>query len=146
MKTQNKYNNRLLKFAKHLEKITNHYEFGLYQTVNLVELAKKRNVTLMVTYHEWAFAELPAIFNDWYFDEKFGKPLCEGSLPEEGTVGAVIDFFNLRMEEFCHLFDLEGFQNVERYGGGYLNFESEGPDLAKNIYELLKRRNDASKS
>lgn len=146
MKTQNKFNDRLIKFAKHLDTIQNHYEFGLYQTVNLIELAKKRNLTLMVTYHEWAFAELPAIFDEWYFDANFGRPLFEGCIPEEGSVGAVIDFFNLRMEEFCHLFDLEGFQNVERFGGGFLNFESDGPDIARNIFELVKRRNNGLKS
>lgn len=140
MKTKNKFNERLIKFAKHLEQITNHYEFGLFQSASLVEVEKKRNTSFMVTYHEWAFGELPVIFNEWYFDEKFGKPVCKGSAPEEGTVGAVIDFFNLRMDEFCHLFDVEGFQNPNKFGGDYINFESDGPAIAKNIFELVERR------
>lgn len=145
MKTKNKYNERLIKFAKHLEKTTNHYEFGLYKQASLVEVEKKRNTSFLVTFHEWVFEELPIVFKEWYFAEKTGDPVCEGSLPEEGTVGAVIDFFNLRMDEFCHLFDLEGFQNVKKFGGSYLNFESEGPVLAKNIFDLVERRIDSSK-
>lgn len=140
MKTKNKYNERLLKFAKHLEVITNHYEFGLYQSASLVEVEKKRNTSFKVTYHEWVFGELPVIFSDWYFDKKFGRPLCKGSAPEEGTVAAVIDFFNLRMDEFCHLFDVEGFQSVQKFGGAHINFESDGPALARNIFELVEHR------
>lgn len=140
MKQNNKYTERLIKFAKHLEKITNHYEFGLYKTVSLVELEKKRNTSFLVTFHEWVFQELPMVFDEWHFAGKFGEPLYKGCLPEERTVEAVIDFFNLRMDEFCHLFDLEGFQNVARFGGNQLNFESDGPALAENIYELVKRK------
>lgn len=85
------------------------------------------------------FEELPAVFSEWYYAEKFGQPSCKGCLEEEGTLAAVIDFFNLSLTEVCHLFDLEGFQDVNRYGGNQLNFESDGPELAENIFELVKR-------
>lgn len=139
MKSKNKYNERLIKFAKHLEKIKDHPEFGLYNTASLVELEKKRNTSFLITYHQWAFEELPVVFSEWYFAEKFGQPSWEGCMEEEGTLAAVIDFFNLSLTEVCHLFDLEGFQDVNRYGGNQLNFESDGPELAENIFELVKR-------
>lgn len=146
MKTKNKYDNRLIKFASHLEKIENHPEFGLYETASLVEVEEKRNTSFKVTFHGWIFGELPGIFKDWNFSEKTGDPLYKGCIPEEGTVAGVIDFFNLRMDEFCHLFDLEGFQNIKRYGGNHLSFESDAKDIAKNIFELIKHRNDDLKT
>ena len=140
MKTNKKYNERLLKFAKHIEQITNHPEFGLYKSASLVEVEEKRNVSFLITYHEWVFEELPNVFPEWYYAEKFGQPSCKGYIEEEGTLAAVIDFFDLKMTEVCHLFDLEGFQDVKRYGGHQLNYYSMGPEISKNIYELVKTR------
>lgn len=146
MKTQNKYNNRLIKFAKHLETITQHREHGLYESANLIELAKKTHIVLNVKYQCWIFDELPALFSDWSFDEQTGKPIWDGCNPEEGSTASVIEFLGLRLDEFMHLFDIEGFQNVRKYGGATLNFDSGGPAVANNIFELVKHRNDASKS
>ena len=142
MKAKNKYNNRLIKFAEHIQKIKNHPEFGLYESASLVELEEKRNTSFKVTFHGWIFEELPAIFPHWEFSEKNGQPIYIGCHPDEGTVAGVIDFFHLDMNEFCHLFDLEGFQNTKRYGGNHLTFESEGTDIAENIFQLLKYRNE----
>ena len=140
MKTNLKYNERLIKFAKHLQAIKNHPEFGLYKSASLVELEEKRNTSFMITYHEWVFEELPVVFSEWYFSETNGAPFCEGCMEEEGTLAAVIDFFDLRLTETCHLFDLEGFQDVKKYGGNYLTFQSDGPEIADNIYGLLTVR------
>jgi hypothetical protein len=140
MKTNKKYNERLLKFAKHLEKITNHPEFGLYKSASLVEIEEKRNVSFLIIYHEWVFEELPNVFTEWSYAEKFGQPSCKGCFEDEGTLAAVTDFFDLKMTEVCHLFDLDGFQDINRYGGTQLNFDSDGPTISKNIFELVEYR------
>lgn len=140
MKTKNKYKARLLKFAEHLEKITNHSEHGIYDSASLVELEEKRQVSFLVKYHAWVFDELPALFSDWGFDATYGNPIWDGCHPDEGTVSSVCDFFDLKMEEFIHLFDIDGGQNTTRYGGSILSDESDGPDLAKNMIELVERK------
>ncbi len=141
MKTKKIFTDRLLKFAKHLETIKNHPEHGLYKEAELIALAVKARIHYKVVYHPWVFEELPAIFDEWYFAEKYGEPLFEGCTIEEGTVTAVVDFFDLTLDEFNHLFDVEGLQLPERFGGQHLTFESDGPALAHNIYELVKIKN-----
>lgn len=146
MKTKNKYTERLLKFAKHIEQITNHYEFGLYQNANLVEIKEFPHVTTPLVYHFWVFEELPIVFREWYFHKKTGEPSFKGFDYMGGTLGAVVDYFDLTLKETLHLFDLEGKQDVEVFGGTHLNFESDGPVLAKNIYDLIEYRNEVEKT
>lgn len=143
MKTKNKYTERLLKFAKHIESITNHPEFGLTETARLVELSPRAPQCFMVVYPRWVFEELPVIFDDWFYEFHTGNPICKGSDVEEGTLGAATYFFDLTLGEVCQLFDLEGKQDVKKYGGQHLNFESNGPEMAQNIYELVKRKKTA---
>lgn len=144
MKTKRRYNERLLKFAQHLEKITNHPEFGMYKTESLIEVPDKKDITFLITYHEWVFKELPSIFPQWYFSEKTGVPVYERYYEDEGTLASVIFFFDLKLAETCHLFDLEGLHDVNHFGGKQLDFNSVGPEIAKNIYALLKTRENFS--
>lgn len=144
MKTKRRYNERLLKFAQHLEKITNHPEFGMYKTESLVDVPDKRGVSFLITYHEWVFKELPSIFPEWYFSEKTGAPVYERYYEDEGTLASVIFFFDLKLAETCHLFDLEGLHDVNHFGGKQLDFNSVGPEIAKNIYALLQTKENFS--
>jgi hypothetical protein len=66
--------------------------------------------------------------------------MCQGADEQEGTIAAAIDFFDLNPDEFCFLFDVEGFQLIEQFGGDFLNFESSGPDFARNILALVKKK------
>lgn len=143
MKTKKQFNERLLKLAKHLESTTNHPEFGLTETARLIELSPRAPHSFMVVYPRWVFEELPAIFDEWFYDKQTGNPICDGADEEEGTLGSAIYFFDLSLEETCHLFDLEGKQNVEAFGGLRLNFESDGPELAQNILALVATRMSA---
>lgn len=140
MNAYNIYTKRLLKFAKHIESITNHPEHGLYGVVNLIALEERVRIPYKVKYHEWVFEELPAVFESWYFTEKWGDPMWEGCDPAEGTVASVIDFFSLTLDEFSQLFDVEGFQHLNRFGGRILTLESTGADIAYNIVELVSRK------
>ncbi|HET6992348.1 MAG TPA: hypothetical protein VFJ43_13530, partial [Bacteroidia bacterium] len=55
---------------------------------------------------------------------------------------AVIDFFGLNQDEFCHCFDIEGFQLCERFGGAKLSLQSQGNDIARNIIDIVKKRRE----
>ncbi len=138
METNKKYTERLLKFARRLQTLQKHPEYGLYGIVNLVALEEKIHTSYKVKYHEWVFQEL-VCFDEWYLMERNGNPMCKGANEEQGTVAAVVDFFYLTLDEFIHLFDLEGLQNIDSFGGRKLNLESTGKDIAYNIIELVKR-------
>ncbi|MES2592182.1 MAG: hypothetical protein V4608_09880 [Bacteroidota bacterium] len=94
-----------------------------------------------VRYQSWIFEELPECFDEWNYSGKYGNPLWDYSDSEEGTVASVIDFFNISLDEFSHLFDIDGFQQTNRFGGFKISDQSDGPDIAKNIIELVKYRN-----
>ena|ERR1700756_1312897 len=140
MKTEKIYIERLIKYANYLINISNHPEKGLIEEVTLVDFAGGVCIPYQVKYQEWLFEELPIVFEEWGFNGKFGNLLLEGADEEEGTAAAVIDFFNLTPDEFCFLFDIEGFQLVEQFGGDFLNFESDGPAYARNILALVKKK------
>ncbi len=143
MKNNSIYMERLEKFAAHISKIENHPEDGLIETVTLVALEENIQIPYEVRYHFWVFDELPECFDEWHYSKKFGEALWEESDPEEGTVASVIDFFSLGLDEFSHLFDLDGFQNVDQFGGRKLTEESKGEDIARNIFELIKRKSNS---
>jgi hypothetical protein len=136
------YNQRLLQLADFIDGIKNLPTQNMIDVVELVALEEKVRIHYKVMYRFWVFEELPAVFDEWYYYEMNGNAVCTGTNPEEGTVAAVIDWFGLNQDEFCHCFDLEGFQMCERFGGEKLNFESQGTEIARNIVELVKRRRE----
>ena len=73
MKTKKKYIDRLKTLADYLAKTTEHFEFGLYETANLVEIKTIPHVSTQLVFHFWVFEELPTIFSQWYYHEKFGE-------------------------------------------------------------------------
>lgn len=142
MNDKNIFNQRLLKFADHLAGVKNHPEAGLFETVTLVALEVEETIRIPydVRYHAWVFGELPACFNEWYYEEKYGNAVWEGTDPTEGTVASVIDFFDLSLDEFGHLFDVEGFQLIDRFGGEILSDISDGSVIANNIIQLVNSK------
>jgi len=140
MKTQNIYIERLFKFARHLEATVNHPEHGIIAEVTLVDFAGCVRIPYQVKYQSWLFEELPEVFDEWGFNGKFGNPLPNGVDEEESTIAMVIDYFNLTPDEFCHLFDVEGFQLPDQFGGSILTFESDGPEFARNIFGLINSK------
>ncbi len=144
---KNIYNQRLLEFASHLEQISNHPERGVIGIVKMIATEEKGNIhhevwiQYDVRYQSWIFEELPECFDEWNYSGKYGNPLWDYSDSEEGTVASVIDFFNISLDEFSHLFDIDGFQQTNRFGGFKISDQSDGPDIAKNIIELVKYRN-----
>lgn len=140
MKLKKIYTERLLKFADHLAGIKKHPEAGLIETVTLYafELENTIRIPYDMRYHYWVFAELPVCFDDWYFEEKYGNSVWEGIDSKEGTVASVIDFFDLSLDELGHLFDIDGFQHTDRFGGVKLTETSNGADIARNILDLIK--------
>lgn len=135
------YNERLLFFADFLKGEETPRDAELLSEVELVAVEHKVRIHYKVKYRQWIFEVLPGAFDQWYFDEFSGDPLYEGCDTEAGTVAAVIDFFGLSQDEFCHCFDIEGFQLCDRFGGVKLNIDSsQGNEIAHNIVELVKRR------
>lgn len=139
---KNIYNERLLIFADHLANTPYHQLNDLIEEVNIVALEQNVQIPYMMRYRYWVFDELPAVFDDWYYDTVTGAALFEGCDPEQGTVVAVIDYFNLTQDEFGHLFDIDSYQLVARFGGENLTSENTktGVVYASNIVEFVKRR------
>jgi|GEM_PF-2991956 hypothetical protein len=52
---------------------------------------------------------------------------------------AVVEFFQLDIEEALHCFSFEK-QNIERYGGQKLTVNSTPKDVANNIFSFLETR------
>ncbi len=122
-------NQRLLKFADAISGIVNHPEHLLTDEANIVVLMNGLTMQYKLIYHPWVFDELVDIDFDieWYFDEFTGRPLYEGCDPEDGTVGAVADFFCLSADDLLELFNIEF-------------TDDHGPQIATSIVELVKRR------
>lgn len=78
--------------------------------------------------------------DDWYQDDQFGQPHLRNQ-PRYGLSHGFMFYFGLsHPSEFIHLFDTRGrYQNLQRWGGKYLNRFSVPSDYAFNIYEYLKR-------
>ena len=142
MNEQETYNQQLLKFADYLDGINQHPEHGLTNEIELVDLDYKKRTHYKVMYSPWVFDELVSVFEEWYFSEFTGGALFEGCDTENNTATAVIEYFGLSLEEFCHLFDIEngGLQQCELYGGTKLTLESQGSEIARNIVELVQRK------
>ena len=148
----NKYDKRLMKFATHLYKLIEHPEQGLFSTVHLgaIENSDEDNEKIVIWYQMkypgYIFDELVLIFpNEWEFSE-FGNPILshfkegEETDMERSTIAEICIFFDLTLDELS-IFDIEGYQQPERFGGKKLDFNSTVEDFAFNIVELIKSRN-----
>lgn len=137
------YDERLLLFAVHLEKLEMTKKYILIQ--GFVEWVSKYSRTFsIIDYNPYFFSKLPIIFKEWHYlsDEEWSEPEYKliDHFESLGTLRGCINFFGLEPEELVHLFDLGGFQNIDAYGGIQLNENSRPQDVAKNIKEFVKKR------
>lgn len=142
MKTKTKidYNERLIILANYIKNIELNPKMLQYGVVHLCLFDDNKRIDHNVRYPYWVFEELPNIFNEWYYNSELGIPLLKGLGYHDETCSGIFDFFNLSPFEFIHLFSLDGNQDIQKYGGKQLAFESCGQDIANNIYEFVRRR------
>lgn len=133
------YKERLLKYADHLAGISNHPEAGLIKHALCIELKKGIEKEIEIAYQLWPFDELVSCFDTWSYDTWSGDPICEEANFEEGTLASVIDFFDLKLDEFTHIYGI-GLQDIKCFGGGELTEVSNGPEIARNIIELISKK------
>lgn len=137
----NIYNNRLMKFAQHLYTLDSHPERGLYDIVTLVAIEGKVLIPYDFKYPNYLFDELAHLFDEWELSEITGEAVLKDST-ERNTIFDICTFFDLSHDELS-IFDLDGCQLIERFGGKKLNTDSPASDIAFNIIELIKKRKEA---
>lgn len=135
------YKTRLLAFANYLEQITKHPEHGLPRIIHIVVIEEplKVRIPIVVKTQHWFFEELVSCFpEEWEWSRKSFDPVLEGKGPNAETGECVFEFFGINdYEIFCHFFDIEGHQQVERWGGVILDEDSMGAAVARNIKDYL---------
>ncbi len=137
----NIYNNRLMKFAQHLYTLDSHPERGLYEIVTLVAIEGHVLIPHDFKYPYYLFDELAHLFEEWELSEKTGEAVLKDS-PECNTIFDICTFFDLSLDELS-IFDLDGCQLIERFGGKKLDTDSSASDIAFNIIELIEKRKEA---
>lgn len=91
-----------------------------------------------IKYKPSYFKNFPLWFNEWSFSEHFQEPELIG-FEDLGFAGSCMKFFDFGPKEFSHLFDMDAHQNIEMFGGEYLNKHSSPKKIALNIREFLKK-------
>ncbi|WP_317898919.1 hypothetical protein [Aurantibacillus circumpalustris] len=135
------FDQRLIKFAKHLAKIKTHPRMGEYSYAVFCAIEHGKEIQFATCFHAWIFEDLPLLFNEsWYFNDKLKEPFLIGLDEEEGSIAGVFDFFNLGPHEFAHLFDLEGLQQPYYYGGTFLNENATCEHISKNIFRFIEHK------
>lgn len=132
------YNERLIKFAKHIEQINNHPEQSLFKTVTIVVLENQSNHQYTVKYPSWILDELVAIFEEWEFSERTGDPILAEPYKSEGSFEDFCDFFDLSLDEIS-LFDIDSFQEAEKINEPYV-FDTNPQEIALKILLIVKIR------
>ena len=135
---------RLRTFAESLSQIKRHREHGLFRTVIVYAIEDKVRIHLEVKCHHWVFDHLVEVFpEEWGWHAKTGDPVLDAEElvnPDVNTADCVCQFFEIDdYEIFCHLFDLEGHQQIDRFGGQKLSEESSGPDISGNMFALIEK-------
>ena len=88
------FNQRLVRFAKHLAKIKTHPKMGEYNYAVLCAIQHEKQVEFGTCFHAWIFDDLPLLFPEhWYFNDKLKEPFLIGVAEEDGSVSGVFDFF-----------------------------------------------------
>lgn len=142
MKKTEIQNQRLLKFANHLNSIKKFHE-QQFDEIELVELEEKVRIHYKVKFNYLLLDELPKVFEEFYYNEVYGAPTLDETSPEEeNSIAGVAVFFGLGPDMFAHLFDVEGYQNTILYGGKQLTMDSQPSDFAQNIIEFVKWRSE----
>jgi hypothetical protein len=139
------YNERLLKFATHLNNLQFERTLILHETFVAWVGTYARTFTI-VLYNPEIFQMLPNVFKEWRYtlNTKLPEPiyLDLGTVENHRVIRGSLIFFGLKPEELVHIFDLAGYQNIEKYGGAKLRKDSSPQEIAYNIRELVKRNDD----
>lgn len=130
------YIKRMSAFAQYLEGMKALPINEDFKTIILRDLCGEAMIEYQITIPMWIIEQLPKRFKEWSYDEE-GEPVMIGANPEEDNAASIFDFFELTPEEFSHAFDIDGFQNIEMYGGTYLMEDSEPFEFAKNIKGIV---------
>jgi len=129
---------RLLKLAERLSEMKTDIDEEIIEV--WIEWPENNfSVWYAVKYKPSYFKKLPVWFNEWSFSEHFQEPELIGH-QDLGFAGSCMKFFGIEPKEFSHLFDMDGHQNIEMFGGEYLNKQSSPKIIALNIRALLKKR------
>ncbi len=136
------YNRRLAVFAAHIKtiKIKKHPRSGQYKICRFTRYVRGQEKILETRIHAWLFDDLPMLFeNYWYYNHQKREPvLCDQD--QLDLFNSVSEFFALDTEEFEHLFDINGMQQISRYGGQFILDFTEADRISGNISELIKYR------
>jgi hypothetical protein len=134
------YFDRLWAFANYLLNFETNPFAGLYRDVIVYAYDIDTRIHLDVKTPYLIFEELPDCFpEDWAYDPCDGEPYWKKLGDKCNPAECVCDYFGIsNYEVFCHLFDTEGHQSVEKYGGLKLNENAAGKEVAYNILEYIK--------
>jgi len=92
---------------------------------------------VLISYFGWAICELPEIFKEWKYDSNKFPILIEE--PNLEIIDSVTKFLGVSDAEYFHIL-VPFMQKPVRFGGKNLFSDSEPEDIAYNIYELIKRK------
>ena len=137
----NIYKERMLAFAKHIKTIEYHPTQGLFRRLIVYLCTNNIAIPIKVRTPHWLFEELIACFpEEWSFHEITGDPTWDEMDIEANTSECVCDFFGINdYQIYCHLWDINGIQNVERWGGQILTEESNGPVLGQQMMDYISK-------
>lgn len=132
-------NKRLSELASHLDAIEN------IPPPNILEVwiewpENNLHSWIAVKYNASLFIDMTKWFEGWRLSEHFQEPELN-EFENLGFAGSCLKFFSFSPKEFSHLFDTEGYQNIQEFGGEYLSKFSSPSAIAFNIRELIKKSN-----
>lgn len=123
---------RLLALAEHFEKDELHEQYyGLHFFYS--DDKKRLLIGMNGKYHcifPQAVCELVYLFSD--FKKQSDGGIIYTPAPSAGMYFGMMEYFGLELNEFLHLFSVDG-QNTDLYGGKKLGIDYTSEDLAKNI-------------
>lgn len=137
---QDIFSERLLTFAIRLYRIRDNPEPNIVEVwIQWPDEDQMLKPWYEVKYNISFFEELIVCFDEWEWNERFQEPELRGE-KDLGVSVSFLSFFGLTPQEYTHLFDTEGYQNLPKYGGKYLSKDSTPSDVAFNILEFLKSK------
>lgn len=101
------YNIRLIKFAKHLEKLNEHERHGDCEPIYFCDVSKPddQHVVLVPT---WLVEELYKVFpGDWEYDPVFNEFMLKGIEDTAVSEAGIFDYFDMTDREFTLAFAIK---------------------------------------
>ena len=137
---QDIFSERLMTFAIRLYRIRDNPESNIVEVwIQWPDKEQMLKPWYEVKYNISFFEELIVCFDEWQWSERFQEPELKGE-KDLGVSVSCLKFFGLTPMEYTHLFDTEGYQYIQKYGGKYLSMDSTPSDVAFNILEFLKSK------